>query len=152
MNFVQRFFVVKIPVLTVKALSSSFIEKECKSCLNISQIHNEILVKSMQTFATICVFLSTETAGAGQALVNNGLFCRRTYYEMQKIRLDEYLRDPIFDSSALPPRNFDSLGLSNNNFGQQNNWYTTQYPGQPNNNFGQQTQYPGQQVYQKADP
>ena len=57
---------------------------------------------------------------------------RRTYYEMQKTRLDEYLRDPQFDSSALPARTFDMSGLPSNNYGQQNNYYlyTTQFPDQ----------------------
>ena len=51
---------------------------------------------------------------------------------MQKTRLDEYLRDPQFDSSALPARTFDMSGLPSNNYGQQNNYYlyTTQFPDQ----------------------
>ena len=79
----------------------------------------------------------------------NIFFYRRTYDDMYMCGLDTFLKDPRYDPSMLPPRSFTSDGLPNNNYGTNNGYYTTQYPGQQTPWPGQQqTQWPGQQQTQ----
>ncbi|KAL4216515.1 hypothetical protein ACF0H5_024238 [Mactra antiquata] len=73
-----------------------------------------------------------------------------TYNDLQMTRLIDYLRDPGFDSSSLPPRSFHAYSQGFNNFASMNNFnlYTTMYPNQYPTQFPNQvTQYPNNLPY-----
>jgi hypothetical protein len=60
--------------------------------------------------------------------------------DLQSVGLIDYLKDQSYDSTYLPPRNFDQYGNGMNNYGQQtnNDVFRTEYPNQ------YPTSYPGQ--------
>lgn len=60
-------------------------------------------------------------------LIHNDDYLLRTYHELQRVHLDEYLEDPLFNKSATPPRNIDPnvypSNQSSNNQSQQDQKY-----------------------------